>query len=98
MKRYIKIRSKMCNAGANPSEWGFYSTSQLAPYILQIKNKLSEDTNKALYYELLEVKDKDLTIVCKSYSKDIIDAFYYAIMDIGKEKYEYKISRFNTYW
>lgn len=98
MKRYIKIRSKTYNVGANPSEWGFYSTSQLAPYILQIKDELSEDTNKALYYELLEVKDKDLTIFCKSYSKDVIDAFYYAIMDIGKEKYEYKISRFNTCW
>lgn len=92
MKRYIKIRSK--SAGSN----GYYSTSQLAPYILQIKDKLSEDTSKVLYYELLEVKDKDLTIFCKSYSKDIIDAFYYAIMGIGKEKYEYKISRFNTCW
>lgn len=98
MKRYIKIRSKMYNAGANPSEWGFYSTSQLAPYILQIKDKLSEDASKVLSYELLEVKDKDLTIVCKSYSKDVIDAFYYAIINIGKEKYEYKISRFNTCW
>ena len=88
----------MYSADASPSEWGFYSTSQLAPYILQIKDKLSEDANRVLSYELLEVKDKDLTIVCKSYSKDVIDAFYYAIMDIGKEKYEYKISRFNTCW
>lgn len=98
MKRYIKIRSKMYSAGSNPSEWGFYSTSQLAPYILKIKDKLSENTSKVLSYELLEVKDKDLTIVCKSYSKDVIDAFYYALIDIGKEKYEYKISRFNTCW
>ena len=92
MKRYIKIRSKSADLN------GYYSTSRLAPYILQIKDKLSEDTSKSLYYELLEVKDKDLTIVCKSYSKDVIDAFYYAIIDIGKEKYEYKISRFNTCW
>ena len=75
----------MYSAGSNPSEWGFYSTSQLAPYILKIKDKLSENTSKVLSYELLEVKDKDLTIVCKSYSKDVIDAFYYALIDIGKD-------------